>query len=285
MRWSLALLLVLLLPGRALALELPELAERTRPSVVLVTVSDASGKKIGVGTGFFVSADGRVVTNFHVIRGAASATATLSDGHESKILGALVADPAQDIAILKAEGPSAPALALGDSGAVRPGDEVVVIGSPRGLSGTVSAGIVSAVRDKGVTEESAGQRPRVLDDEDRPVTQAWGIQITAAISPGSSGSPIMTRSGDVIAVAVGTRLDGQALNFGVPIQVVKQLLLGIDAQATPRPLALVTRESSKAEGNDVLRNLGISAAVFAGLSLVYIVVGRILSARARRRAP
>ena len=65
MRWLLALLLVLLLPGRALALELPELAERTRPSVVLVTVSDASGKKIGVGTGFFVSADGRVVTNFH----------------------------------------------------------------------------------------------------------------------------------------------------------------------------------------------------------------------------
>src|SRR5689334_20526276 len=129
MRWWLGLSFVLLFPSRALALELPELATRTSPSVVLLTLSDSSGTKFGSGTGFFVSADGRMITNFHVIRGASSVSATLSDGHEIKILGVLAADPAQDIAILKAEGSPFPALELGDSRVIRPGDEVVVIGS------------------------------------------------------------------------------------------------------------------------------------------------------------
>jgi S1-C subfamily serine protease len=281
MRWWIGLAFILLFASPALALELPELAARTAPSVVLLTLADASGKKIGSGTGFFVSADGRVITNFHVIQRAASAEATLSDGRSIKILGVLASDRARDIAILKAEGSPFPALDLGDSGLIRPGDEVVVIGSPRGLSGTVSAGIVSAVREKGVAEDNPAPRRRVDDDEDNPETRSWGIQITAAISPGSSGSPIMTRSGDVIAVAVGMRLDGQALNFGVPIQVVKELLGGIDAKAIPKPLAAVAKETSG--GREVLTNLGLSAAIFAAIGFVYFAVSRTLSARERRR--
>jgi len=286
MRWWIGLSFVLLFPSRALALELPELAARTNPSVVLLTLADASGAKLGNGTGFFVSADGRMITNFHVIQGASSVSATLSDGHEIKILGVLAADPARDIAVLKAEGPPFPALPLGDSQVIRPGDEVVVIGSPLGLSGTVSAGIVSAVREKGVFQDDPALPRRILDNKNVPATQSWGIQITAAISAGSSGSPIMTRSGDVIAVAVGTRLDGQSLNFGVPIQVAKELLSGIDAGATPKPLAAFARATSKdrAQGPEVLTNLGISAAVFAGVALVYFLVSRILSAFGRRRS-
>lgn len=283
MRWwiGLTFIFLFLFASPARALDLPELAARTSPSVVLLTLADASGRKIGSGTGFFVSADGRVITNFHVIQRAASAEATLSDGRSIKILGVLASDRARDIAILKVEGPPFPVLNLGDSGLIRPGDEVVVIGSPRGLSGTVSAGIVSAVRDKGVVEDDPAPRTREDDDDDNPETRSWGIQITAAISPGSSGSPIMTRSGDVIAVAVGMRLDGQALNFGVPIQVVKELLGGIDARTIPKPLAAVVKETS--QGREVLTNLGISAAIFAAIGLVYFAVSRTLSARERRR--
>lgn len=228
--------------------ELAELAERTKPSVVLLTAEDAAGNKLGTGTGFFVSSDGRVVTNHHVVEDAAKVTATLADGSKLVILGRLGADEERDIAILKADGAGLPALTLGDSSGVSPGDEVVVIGSPLGLSGTLTVGIVSAIRQRGVGKEIAREAE----------LQSWGIQITAAISPGSSGSPIMTRRGEVVAVAVGTLNRAQSLNFGIPIEVVKDMLEKLGPTAPVIPF-----ESTPEQ--DVLRNLAISAAVLAGL--------------------
>lgn len=245
--------------------DLADLAERAKPSVVLLTVEDTTGRKIGTGTGFFVSADGRIVTNHHVITEASRVTATLADGSRRAVLGLLVEDAEKDIAILKAEGEGTPALSLGDSRGVKPGDEVVVIGSPRGLSGTLSIGIVSAIREHGI------------DDQDLPGAEkprSWGIQITAPISPGSSGSPVMTRDGEVIAVAVGTYNDAQSLNFGVPIEVTRGLLDRIGPKAPVRPFEGNSQES-------VLKNLLISAAAIGGPVLLYVLWSR-LSARRER---
>jgi S1-C subfamily serine protease len=281
MRACVALIFVCLLfiSGRVGASNLPELAERTKPSVVLLTVLDGAGTKLGTGTGFFVSTSGRVVTNFHVVDGAANILATASDGREIAIVGLLASDPSRDLAVLQVEAGAYPPLTLGDSSVVRPGDEVVVIGSPLGLSGTVSAGIVSAVREKGMPDSTAKKGPARADDLS---TLAWGIQITAAISPGSSGSPIMTPTGEVIAVAVGTRLDGQSVNFAIPSAAVAELLASIGDNATPRPLSALER--GDVGGRPVWMNLAISAGALAAVALLWAIVSRVLAASARRSA-
>src|SRR5262249_28211760 len=160
------------------------------------------------------------------------------------------------------------------------GEEVVVIGSPLGLSGTVSAGIVSAIREEGVSDVA---QKDVFRGDSNYDARSWGIQITAAISPGSSGSPILTKGGDVIGVAVGTRLDGQNVNFGVPIEVAKTLIASVGANATPKPFPdVTTTDEAKPGDHPLLRNLGISAAALAGLALVVFAVGRIGAWRAGR---
>jgi S1-C subfamily serine protease len=263
---AIALFISASMSASASASELSDLAEKTKPSVVLLTVEDSVGRKIGTGTGFFASTDGRIITNHHVIEGGARITATLSDGSKHAILGVLASDEPKDIAILAAEGGAFPALALGTSTGVRPGDEVVVIGSPKGLSGTLSVGIVSAIREHGVGE---GQ------DDETDKTESWGIQITAAISPGSSGSPIMTKNGEVVAVAVGTLNGAQALNFGVPIEVAQGMLRELGPQARPVPLG-------SDDDHDLRRSLMISGGLFGAIGLLYFFWGRSSRPEARR---
>jgi S1-C subfamily serine protease len=256
-------LLGLLLPSRtARALELPELAARARPSVVLLTVGDAHRDKASTGTGFFVSKDGRIVTNHHVIEGARKVTGTLVDGRTVDIVGLLADDPEGDIAVLQAPAGEYAPLPLGGSAPLRVGDEVVVIGSPLGLSASFSTGVVSALRDRGLL----GEQER--HDES---LAAWAIQITAAVSPGSSGSPIMNRDGEVVGVAVG-KVGGEALNFGVPVDVPKALLARLSPGTTPKAFP-----GGRSLGT--LANLGISALVFGVPYSVYLV----LKVRARRR--
>ncbi|HRI65113.1 MAG TPA: trypsin-like peptidase domain-containing protein [Polyangium sp.] len=250
--------------------ELTALAERTNPAVLLLTVEDPTGNKLGTGTGFVVSKDGRVVTNHHVIESASAIVATSSDGSKHKILGTVADDAENDIAILQMEDQGLPALTLGDSSKVKAGDEVVVIGSPMGLSGTLTVGIVSAIRPKGVP----------TDDDDKPdaKVRSWGIQISAAISPGSSGSPIMKRDGEVVAVAVGT-LVGQAqnLNFGVPIEVAKGMLDKLGPNAPVKSFAVTAK-------SDLSKNLLISAGVIGGMIAVFFLWGWIDNRRGKKRS-
>ena len=267
---------------RAFAESLQELAIKTKPSVVLLVISNAAGVKTGTGTGFFVSTDGKVVTNHHVVEGAAKVTANLSDGRKIVALGLLADDEEKDLAILKLPGDGYPALALGDSRPLRQGDEVVVIGSPMGLSGTLSAGIISAIRD--------GRMPAADDDDDEPgdkkgakgdksekKPKAWAIQITAAVSPGSSGSPILTLGGEVIAVAVGMVGRGGSLNFGVPIEEAKVLLARAGPGVAPRPFTQATG------ADDVRKNLTISAGLFVAVLLIYFAVKGFDRLKQRRR--
>jgi len=263
--WAVAAIVLVTLscPRLATALELPELAARVKPSVVLLTMFDGSGGKMGTGTGFFVTDQGHVATNAHVVRGAARVEATLSDGRTVEVAGKLASSDDKDIALLlvNKDGFKPPSgLSLGGSKLLRAGDQIVVLGSPRGLAGTLSTGIVSALRNKGVGGGG---------------TNAWGIQITAPISPGSSGSPIMTRDGNVVAVAVGIVSGSGNLNFGVPIEVVKGMLGRLDQ------LHLQPFEGSS--GGQVWRNLLISAAFFGVIALAFVVPGWIK--RRKSRAP
>lgn len=263
-----ALLMATPPPARA-ENELSALAERTNPSVVLLTVEDATGNKLGTGTGFVVSKDGRVVTNHHVIETASAISATLSDGTIRKILGTLADDAENDIAILQMEGRDLPALPLGDSSKIKAGDEVVVIGSPMGLSGTLTVGIVSAVRPKGIPND---------DDKSDTKARSWGIQISAAISPGSSGSPVMKRDGAVVAVAVGAFIgQAQSLNFGVPIEVAKAMLDNLGPNAAVKSFEQTAK-------SDLWKNLLISAGVIGGMIAVFYLWAWIDNKRIRRKA-
>ncbi|MCA9620889.1 MAG: serine protease [Myxococcales bacterium] len=249
----------------AAAVELPELAEKTKPSVVHLEVLDGGGEVVGSGTGFFVASD-RILTNEHVVASASGVRAKLSDGRTVETLGLLAADPDRDLAVLRITGEGLPPpLSLGESTSLKQGEEVVVIGSPRGFAGTLSTGIVSALRGEGIDEDLG----------DGHSARNWAIQITAAISPGSSGSPIMTRDGLVVAVAVGVVTGGGNIGFGVPIDDAKKLLAGLGDSTEIKPFA------HTGEGSPVHRNLVISAVFFAALVLAFFVPGWVKRRRER----
>lgn len=171
---------------------LPELVRRVKPSVVALFVFDKDGKPLGQGSAFFITS-GRIATNYHVIAGGSTAEIHTNEGIAYTVTRVLSADQNADLAVLEVELPSGiqfKPLTI-SRGAVQEGEEIVIIGTPRGLEGTISQGIVSALR------ESA-------------------IQISAPISPGSSGSPVINMRGEVVGVAVAAKTDGQNLNFALP---------------------------------------------------------------------
>lgn len=185
---------------------LPELVRRIKPSAVSIETFDSAGKTISRGSGFFVAAD-RIVTNRHVIERSSRVEVHLSNGRKYTALGILAVDGEGDLALIQVSIPaefSVP-LPIVDS-APEEGESIVVIGNPFGLEGSVSNGIVSAVRE----------------------IPGYGkiIQITAPISPGSSGSPVVNMRGEVIGVATLQASEGQSLNFAVPSARISRLEAG-----------------------------------------------------------
>ena len=198
---------------------IPGVAAAVLPSVVQIKVQTADGN--ATGSGFVVDEKGLVVTNNHVVEGAqGSVSLTFSDGTtaDADIVGT---SASYDLAVLRMSAQNLPALPLGNSDAVVVGDPVIAIGSPLGLSGTVTSGIVSA-KDRPVT---AGAR----DGDDSAYINA--IQTDAAINPGNSGGPLVNLDGEVIGVnsaiaTVGGSLGGEQGNIGVgfaiPINQVRR---------------------------------------------------------------
>lgn len=185
---------------------LPELVKRIKPSAVAIETFDANGNTLSRGSGFFVSSD-RIITNRHVIERAARVEVHLIDGKKFPVRGVLAIDGEGDLALLQADVPRQSAVPLPIVRNVpQEGESIVVIGNPFGLEGSVSNGIVSAVRE----------------------ISGYGkiIQITAPISPGSSGSPVVNMYGQVIGVATLQAAEGQSLNFAVPSERILQLKIG-----------------------------------------------------------
>ncbi len=193
-------------------------AQRVLPSVVSIEVRGADGT--GTGSGFVIRPDGYIVTNNHVVAGAASGgsiTIIFPDGSQepAKVVGR---DASYDLAALKVARRGLPALRFGDSDSVVVGDEVIAIGAPLGLQGTVTTGIVSALN----RPVSAGQ-----SEADPAFINA--IQTDAAINPGNSGGPLVNLQGQVIAVnsaiarVPGTgALGGQSGNIGLGFAIPSQ---------------------------------------------------------------
>jgi tetratricopeptide (TPR) repeat protein len=198
------LLLVLVLAGIGCAQDLlPELVKRIKPSSVAIETFDAKGNPLSRGSGFFVAPD-RVVTNRHVIEKSSRVEVHLIDGKKFPVKGVLAVDGEGDLALLQVDVPKHLAIPLPIIRAVpQEGESVVVVGNPFGLEGSVSNGIVSAVRE----------------------ISGYGkiIQITAPISPGSSGSPVVNMYGQVIGIASLQAAEGQSLNFAIPSERILQL--------------------------------------------------------------
>src|ERR1044071_4676473 len=198
-------LLLLLTPLRIQASQdlLPDLVRRIKPSAVAIETFDARGEKLSRGSGFFVESD-RVVTNRHVLEGAYRAEVHSSTGAVFPVKGVLAVDLEGDIALLKIDPPATPIKPLPlDKTSPQEGESVVVIGNPLGLEGSVTNGIVSAVRD----------------------IPTFGriIQITAPISSGSSGSPVVNMQGQVIGIATLQITGGPSVNFAIPSERISQL--------------------------------------------------------------
>ncbi len=187
---------------------LPELVRRVKPSVVAIATYDSQGEALMTGSGFFVR-PGQVVTNLHVIRGAQRTEIKTLDGKGRvfAVAGVLAVDEEGDLALLSVEMPpdksrsSELTLALPDEG-----EQIVVIGNPLKLEGSVTDGIVSAVREV----------PNV----------GKIIQITAPISHGNSGSPVFNMNGQVVGVVTVKVTNGQNINLAIASARVEQLRPG-----------------------------------------------------------
>jgi serine protease Do len=181
---------------------LPAIVKRISPAVVVVETQ--RGTKKGLGTGFFINSRGQIVTNYHVLFGADQAVVRTQAGRRYPVKRIVAENKEADLVLLAADIPPSEISPLEVSGKLpEVGEKIYAIGHPMGLEKTVSEGIVSAIR----------KLPKLGDI----------IQITAAISPGSSGGPVFNSSGVVIGVARATFRTGQNLNFAVPGRHVLEL--------------------------------------------------------------
>ena len=163
-------------------------------STVSLVMEDNFKQPLSLGSGFIID-NGKVITNLHVIEDAKYGYVTISgESKKHKIEGYLVVDKTNDLALLSVPTlVGAPIEINGNNPEI--GEKIYAIGNPKGLSGTISEGIISGIR--------------TFDNEEL-------IQITAPISPGSSGGPVINNNGELIGVSVGTLESGQNLNFAIP---------------------------------------------------------------------
>ncbi|HMD98677.1 MAG TPA: trypsin-like peptidase domain-containing protein [Terriglobia bacterium] len=155
------------------------------------------------GSGFFISTDGKVVTNYHVVSGEREVSVRLTDGLEFTVDEVIAQDLRSDLVILQLKGNGFKPVKLGDSDRVAPGDSVIVISNSLGLENSISNGLLSGVRH--------------FED-------GTFLQITAPISPGSSGGPVFDANGDVVGVADATVREGQNVNLAVPSKEITRIL-------------------------------------------------------------
>ena len=198
----------------AAGLPLPELYKRVLPGVVEISVGSGFGPSAG-GSGFVLDEEGHVVTNQHVVSGAGEATVRFADGEEARaeVVGS---DPSTDVALLRLVDPGQldlSPLPLGSASSLEVGETVVAIGSPFGLEGTLTAGVISALG-----REIRAPDGFVIDDV---------IQTDAAINSGNSGGPLLDTTGRVIGI--NTQIQSETggnvgIGYAVPVDTVKDIV-------------------------------------------------------------
>ncbi|MFL5889020.1 MAG: S1C family serine protease [Solirubrobacteraceae bacterium] len=191
-----------------------------RVSSGVVYVEAATGQGTASGSGVLLDGDGHIVTNEHVVEGAQAVRVRLGD-HGSPVDAQLVgADPSTDVALLKIDSGavgSAKPLALGDSSQLQIGQSAIAIGSPFGLEGTLTTGIVSALHRQ--IQSPSGQ------------TIDGAIQTDAAINPGNSGGPLLDTRGRVVGLNAQIASESgtsSGVGFAIPVDTVKKVVAAIE---------------------------------------------------------
>ena len=182
-----------------------QIAQQNMPAVVTVNMLKKDGST-HTATGFVLTQDGLIATNRHVLQDTLYINLTFNNGTTSGEATPLAQSPQADLALLQIQAQHLPTVTLGNSAQVQPGQTITVIGNPRRLQNTVTSGIISQLR----TQKDGS---------------LW-FQISAPISPSSSGSPVFDAHGHVIAIAFASLAgsENQNLNFAVPVQYLRDLL-------------------------------------------------------------
>jgi S1-C subfamily serine protease len=244
-------------------------AEQLRPAVVNLRSSRPRG---GSGSGVVFESGGFLLTNHHVVGGAAEVRVRLQDGREmgGKVVGN---DPWTDLAVVRADEPGLPFAPFGDSSKLRVGQLVVAIGSPLGFESTVTAGVVSAT---GRTLRSI--TGHLVDNV---------IQTDAALNPGNSGGPLVDSRGRVIGINTAVIQPAQGICFAIPINMAKHILpqliqhgrvvrgyLGLHGRSVPvAPEMIAKHELMHKNGVEVLAVEPGAPADQAGLEIDDVIVG------------
>lgn len=180
------------------------IAKRVAPAVVLIKGTTDAGDVLG--TGFIISSDGKIATNLHVIQGMQHGGVELASGDKYDSFSVLTFDARKDIAIIKIAGFDLPSVALGNSNDLQVGQPVLVVGSPLGLQGSVSTGVISSVRD-----DPTGGGFKVL-------------QTDASVNPGNSGGPMVNGQSEVIGIVTFKLRGTENLNFAIPVNYLRGLI-------------------------------------------------------------
>jgi S1-C subfamily serine protease len=242
-------------------------AQRLTPSVASLRVLQRDGRGRGLpgaGSGVVITSDGFLITSAHVVAGTSRGAASLVDGHEARfeVIGR---DPLSDLAVLRLDGDALHAAELGDASTLQVGQLVVAIGNPLGFSGSVTAGVVSALGR--ALPLSSGRASRLVENV---------IQTDAALNPGNSGGALADGQGRVIGIT--TAVAGIGLGLAVPIDDatrkivaalmhdgrVRRAYIGITGGARPLPPRAAAKVG-RAHGVEIMDVVGASPAARSGL--------------------
>jgi S1-C subfamily serine protease len=241
--FALAALLPIALPVAAQAQEsvAARIARENLPSLVTLIALDERDQPLALGSGFFITRDGVLVTNAHVVGGAAKVLVRWR-GQHGVALKILNFASKYDLVTIQTSFTATPAVLLADSDTAAVGQDVIVLGSPQGLEGTVSTGIIGGLR------VLAGVR---------------FLQITAPISPGSSGGPVFNSQGRVIGISTATSAKGQNLNFALPANLLRDVPPAAIAFTAAKPVPFDMRDGDRLKDlvyfNNIIEEFGVFA--------------------------
>jgi len=229
-------------------LTVSQITKKYSPSVVTIVALDKNDQPLSLGSGFFINTTGDTVTNHHVLEGSAKGIIKTFEGEKGEVIEILKDDPKLDLLVVETSLRNTLPVVLGDSDAIILGEKIVALGNPAGSKATVSNGIITGARTRGGLEL---------------------IEITASISPGSSGGPVFNLFGEVIGVATAFLDSREGLNFALPVNYLKTLKLNrLELNSLPRmtiKLTDIEREGALMEIFDIHYDYDLNSQHLTGI--------------------